>query len=301
MILSEIFSNDTFKIKHQIINECNFDTLALAGADIAQVFCTFIEHEMYLDNISPMAKMVITKKEIASKLVKLGKGVCIVDSPRITFFSVHNYLESNHEYIREKAQTSIGRNCRIHELSCIAPQNVVIGNNVTIEEFVSIKEHVTIGNNVIIRAGSVIGGEGFEFKPLGESIMPVRHLGGVMIKDNVEIQNASCIDKAVYPWDQTTIEEHTKIDNLVHIAHGVKIGKRCMVVANSGIGGRVEIGNDCWIGFGAIIRNGLTIGDMARVNMGAVVTKNVASQQSVSGNFAVDHKKFIQEMKDVTK
>lgn len=299
MVLSEILSDDTFKIGYQIINEHNFDTLGLVGADIIQSFCTFIENEMYLDNISPMAKMVITKQDIAPKIVKLGKGVCIVDSPRITFFSVHNYLQSNHDYIREKMQTSIGRNCRIHELSPIPPHNVIIGDNVTIEEFVSIKENAIIGNNVIIRAGSVIGGEGFEFKPLAENIMSVKHLGSVMIKDNVEIQHNSCIDKAVYPWDQTIVGEYTKIDNLVHIAHGVKIGKRCMIVANAGIGGRVEIGNDCWIGFGAIIRNGLTIGDKARVNMGAVVTKNVASRQSVSGNFAIDHKSFIQKMKNV--
>lgn len=301
MVLSEILGNDTFKFEYQIVNECNFDTLALAGADIIQPFCTFIEDEMYLDNISPMAKMVITKQDIASKIVKLGKGVCIVDSPRITFFSVHNYLQSSYDYIRERTQTNIGRNCKIHELSYITPYNVIIGDNVTIEEFVSIKENVVIGNNVIIRAGSVIGGEGFEFKPLTESIMPVKHLGSVVIKNNVEIQNASCIDKAVYPWDQTIIEEYTKIDNLVHIAHGVKIGKRCMIVANAGIGGRVEIGNDCWIGFGAIVRNGLTIGDMARVNMGAVVTKNVASNQSVSGNFAINHKMFIQGMRDKSK
>ena len=63
----------------------------------------------------------------------------------------------------------------------------------------------------------------------------------------------------------------------------MKIGKRSMIVANSGIGGRVMIGDDAWIGFGAIIRNGITIGNKARINMGSVVTKSVDNNTHVSG------------------
>lgn len=83
------------------------------------------------------------------------------------------------------------------------------------------------------------------------------------------------------------------VDNLVHIAHAVKIGRGSMIVAQSGIGGRVEIGDNAWIGFGATIRNGITIGAGSRVNMGAVVTKSVPDGTAVSGNFAMPHDKFI--------
>ena len=86
---------------------------------------------------------------------------------------------------------------------------------------------------------------------------------------------------------------------LVHIAHGVKIGKNVMVVANSGIGGRTVIGDDCWIGFASTLRNGITIGDRARVNMGSVVTKSVASGGSVTGNFAINHEDFIENLKAI--
>lgn len=70
-----------------------------------------------------------------------------------------------------------------------------------------------------------------------------------------------------------------------------------MIVAQSGIGGRTVVGDDTWIGFGATVRNGIEIGVNARVNMGAVVSKPVLSGQSVTGNFAIEHKVFIEDIK----
>ena len=70
-----------------------------------------------------------------------------------------------------------------------------------------------------------------------------------------------------------------------------------MIVANSGIGGRVSIGEDVWIGFGATIRDGIHIGDRARTNMGSVVTRNVGTEEAVTGNFAIPHKNFIANLK----
>lgn len=301
MLLSELFKNSRIDIKYELVGEVEFKTLALAGAGISQSFCTFVENEKYINGISDYATMVITKETVAKKLIEMGKGVCIVDNPRITFFMLHNQLYSNPQYVSESKETTIGKNCKISNFAHIADKNVVIGNNVTIEEFVSIKENVTIGDNVVLRAGTIIGGEGFEFKNVDSGIMPVKHLGHVEICNNAELQQSVCVDRAVYPWDCTVIGEHTKIDNLVHVAHGVKIGSRCMVVANSGIGGRVEIGDDCWIGLGTTIRNGLIIGEKARVNMGAVVTKDVPAGAHVSGNFAIEHSKFIQHMKSISK
>lgn len=297
MKLSEILSKYSICDEYEIINDNDFKALGLAGSIIAQK-CTFIDNERFIDDITDSTTMVFTTKTLKDMILAKNIGVCIVENPRNTFFKLHNCLAKNDpQYKRKSKKTIIGSNCKIHATAIIADMNVEIGNNVTIEEFVVIRENTTIGDNVIIRSGVKIGGSDFEFKRDGDIIFGVEHIGGVVIGNDVEIQYNSGINKAIYPWDDTIIGNYSKIDMLVHIAHGVKIGKCCEIVANSGIGGRTIIGDNCWIGFASTIRNGLKIGSDARVNMGAVVTKDVEPGEAVSGNFAIRHDKFIKLMK----
>lgn len=284
---------------YSIIRNTEFETLALIGVDIEQKMCTFIENEKYIDSINENQIMIITTKDISEKLDK-EKGICIVDNPRLTFFRLHNFLSRNDLYRRESFKTTIGENCNISNMAYVAEKNVKIGNNVIVEEFVSIKENTVIGDNCIIRTGAVIGKEGFEFKKDKDEIMYVEHTGGIILGDNVEIQQNSSIDRAIYPWDNTIIEKDCKIDNLVHIAHGSKIGRRTFIAANTCVSGRVKIGKNVWIGPGVTISNGICIGDNARVNIGSVVTKHVAENSSVTGNFAIKHSKFIEYIKNLS-
>lgn len=297
MILSKILSE--MKIDFFCKDEKKVDSLGLAGYNKGDNVCTFIENEKYIDEITSNVAMILTNNNVAKYLEDkdISFGVCIVDNPRITYFIIHNFLSNSSEYTREKFETKIGENCTISDSAVISPQNVVIGNNVTIEEFVVIRDNTYIGDNSIVRAGCKIGGEGFEFKNTTKEVFRVNHIGGVVIGSNVEVQYNTCIDKAIYPWDDTVIEDYVKIDNLVHIGHAVKIKPRTMIVANSGIGGRVKIGEDSWIGFGATLRNGIEIGNNARTNMGAVVTRSVGDNEAVTGNFAIEHKKFIENLK----
>lgn len=272
-----------------------FDTLGLVQSNVQKRVCTFIDDEKFIKSIPQNISIILTNEKIAGLLP--DQDCCVVESPRLTFFRLHNSLCGHEGYRRASAITKLGKNCNISNCASIADKNVIIGKNVVIEEFVSIKENVTIDDYSIIRAGTIIGGEGFEFKKDRDSILSVRHAGGVHIGRNVEIQSNTCIDKALYPWDDTIISDEVKVDNLVHIAHGVKVGRGTMIVANSGIGGRTEIGEDSWIGFNATIRNGLKIGSNARINMGAVVTVDVDDNEHVSGNFAISHNRFIQYIK----
>ena len=299
MIISNIL--DEMQISYKCYKEYEVDSLGLAGYNAGDSVCTFIENEKYLKDLSDCVKVIITNEKTAATVNhdEINCGIIVVDNPRIIFFKLHNFLSNKQWYCKERFTTQIGDNCSIDKTVIIAGNNVKIGNNVVIEEFVVIRDNTIIGDNTIIRAGCKIGGEGFEFKREGNSIFGVKHVGSVIIGNNVEIQYNTCIDKAIYPWDQTVIEDFCKIDNSVHIAHAVKVGKCTMIVANSGIGGRVTIGNNAWIGFGCTIRNGIMIGNDARVNMGAVVTKNVLEGQAVSGNFAVNHSTFINLMKSV--
>ncbi len=299
MRISEILknTNDNFGI-YKIIRDEEFESLGLVGSNVNLKLCTFIEDERYINNLSESVSMVITTDCIAKKII--NKGICISKNPRISFFTLHNYLATRDYYkLNPNFKTQIGKNCNISDLAYIAGENVKIGDNVIIEEFVSIKENVIIGDNSIIRSGTVIGSEGYEFKRIDDEVLPVKHIGWVEIGKHVEIQHNTCVDKAIYPWDRTVISNYCKIDNLVHIAHGVKLNKGVFVVAGTLIGGRTIVGQNTWVGVGATVSNGLVVGNEARLNIGSVVTKDVLDGSAVSGNFAIDHKKFIEFIKSI--
>ena len=283
--------------KENLINEKDFETLGILASKVDKTMCTFLDDEKYIKDLNDNFTMIITTKEIYKLLRSRDCGFYVTENPRIEFFSIHNLLCRDKSYTREKFETKIGKNCNISDKACIAKENVIIGDNVIIEEFVSIKDNVKIGDNCIIRAGTVIGSTGFEFKRYKDKIMPVSHVGGVLIGNNVEIQCNTTIDKAIYPWDDTSIGDFTKIDNLNHLGHACKIGKAVMIPAGSIVGGRAVIEDNVWIGIGSVIRNGITIGKNARCNMGAIVTRSVPENGNVTGNFAINHEIFINNIK----
>lgn len=300
MYLSEELKKISIECK--CFNEKSFSSLGLAGYNDGKDVCTFLAASKYADGISDGISMIITSKSVYDELLYQNKiddkyGICIVEDPRITYFKLHNALCQNDEYKRKDFPSIVSDSAKISKLAYISDKNVKIGNNVVIEEFVSIKENTIIGDNSVIRAGSIIGGTGFEIKNSDGGLWTVTHIGGVIIGNNVEIQQSTTIDKAIYPWDNTILSDGVRINSQVQIAHGVKIDIDTEVVSNAGIQGRVKIGKGVWIGPNTAIRNGIKIGDNARVNIGAVVTLDVPDGASVSGNFAIEHSKMIQEMK----
>lgn len=300
MVLSAILSKLLDSSEYDIYNEKEFDTLGLTASKLEGKCCTFLDNIKYLEDIKENVVMILVTREVYEPiLTRFGneKGICITENPRETFFKLHNLLADTAEYTRVVFPTQIGTGCQISSLASIAENNVIIGNNVIIEEFVAIRENTEIKDNTIIRAGAKIGGQGFEYKRIQDGIMGVSHLGGVKIGHDVEVQYNTCIDRAVYPWDDTIIGNYTKIDNLVHVGHAAKICDNVMIVAQVGIGGRTIIKDNTWIGFGATVSNGLVIGENSRANIGSVVTKNVCDREAVTGNFAINHQKFIQNLK----
>lgn len=104
----------------------------------------------------------------------------------------------------------------------------------------------------------------------------------------VEIGKNTVIDYGSYR--NTFIDDGTKIDNLCHIGHNAKIGKHCLIVAGSVIGGSVEIGDFCYIGMNASIRDHVKIGKNVIVGAGSVVLKDVPDHDIVAGNPAISIK-----------
>ena len=125
------------------------------------------------------------------------------------------------------------------------------------------------------------------------------HIGSVYIGKNVEIGANVSIDRAVF--GTTSIGEGTKVDNLVHIAHNVQIGKHCEIICHVGIGGSTRIGDRTTLSLGVVTKDNITIGSDVLVGLGAVVTKDIPDNTIVAGNPARDieelkrYLKFIKE------
>jgi UDP-3-O-[3-hydroxymyristoyl] glucosamine N-acyltransferase len=125
---------------------------------------------------------------------------------------------------------------------------------------------------------AVIGKDGFGFDEYGH----IPHIGGVFIGERVTIGAHSCVDRGTL--GDTIIGNDTHIDNLVHIAHNVRIGQRCHIVAGAVIGGSAVLDDEVFVGINASIKNGVHIGAGAIIGMGAVVINDVPAGATVVGN-----------------
>jgi UDP-3-O-[3-hydroxymyristoyl] glucosamine N-acyltransferase len=253
----------------------------------------FIEDAKYIAGLLKKNNVssVITTKEMVSSIPK-GLGIAYSKSPRISFYAIHDYLAKETDFYWKNFKTKVASTAIIHHTAYVAENNVRIGERCTIGPNVSILENTILENDVTVSAGTVIGAQGFEFNRMGEKILSVIHAGGVLLHERVEIQSNCSIDKALF-GNFTEIGEDTKLDNLVHIAHNVIIGKRCFLAACVMVAGSVTVGNDVWIGPSASLSTDVVIGNRASITIGSVVVKDVPDNQKVTGNFAIDHKKFI--------
>ncbi len=293
MKLSEINNIDSVII----INDGHFDNLGLLShvdENLLVCFYNLDYKDVFLNNVK--ISCVITSEEIYNQLDLSNYGVVIAESPQEIFYEIHHFLIEKTEFYGLKFQSIISPSAKIHTSVYISENNVVIGDNTIVEPNVTIHENTVIGKNVVIRSGSVVSTEGFEFKNNKEGWYAIKHAGGVKIDDSVEIQANCTISKSVFRSD-TVVGKDTKLDNLVHVAHNVVIGERCRLAAGVIIAGSVTIGNDVWVGPNATISSEIVIEDDAQISLGAVVTKNILNGQKVTGNFAIEHSKFISFLK----
>jgi len=179
------------------------------------------------------------------------------------------------------ADCSIGSDSSVGEYSVIET-GVTIGTSTRIADHVCIKSGTVIGNNCLIQSGAVIGGIGFGFcrEPDG-TWERFPHIGGIVIKDDVEIGANTVIDKSVL--HKSVVGRGTKIDSSVYIAHNGAIGPDNIIAANATLAGGVTTGRGVWIGLASSIREGCSIGDGAYIGMGTVVVSSVEPRKKVVG------------------
>lgn len=285
----------------KILKDTDFNWLGLTAEEYEnKKVLTFLNDIKYLKEIEQNKTIVgiITTEEVAKELLDTDYGILVAENPKREFFLLHNKLAQK-DFYYSKRDNKISSKAIISEKAIIGKNNIVIEDNVVIEDGVSIYSNVTIKSGSIIKAGTVLGADGFQYSKFGEEIIKVESIGELIIEENVVIQNNCVIDKGVF--DKTIIGKNSKIYNLVHIAHDSKIGENTFITAGVIICGRVKVGKNSYLGPNCTVKNGLILGENSKVSMGAVVTKNVGDNETVTGNFAIAHSKFLKLFKYLLK
>ena len=157
-----------------------------------------------------------------------------------------------------EAGASIGPECVIYPQVYVG-RNVEIGRGTVIKPQVSILEGTIIGERCVVHSGAVIGSDGYGFINDKGHHVKIPQIGNVVIGDDVEVGASVAIDRATF--GSTTIGSGCKIDNLVHVAHNVTVGKNTLLVAQVGIAGSTRIGDNCTLAGQVGVAGHVSIGD----------------------------------------
>jgi acetyltransferase-like isoleucine patch superfamily enzyme len=280
----------------EVVHDAPFENLTFDLSDLLQGTLTFAATLDYLTKCvaQPNVTAVMTTREAFDQYVHASStgtrtiGIALTPRPREEFFRFHNWLCRQTEFYHRPNRSERGTNCRIGSLASIDDHNVVLGDNVVIEDLVRIGANTTIGDNSVIGAGTIVGSDGFQVLALpSRELLKVIHAGGVRIGNDVEMMSNCAVARHIFK-DDTTIGDDSKFDNMVHVAHAAKLGRRCRVAAN-----------DVWIGPSASISSEVVAKDGAHITIGSVVTLTVEANQRVTGNFAVPHDRFIRFLKTI--
>lgn len=253
---------------------------------------TFVDHPKYYDKVlqSKARVILINNKAECPK----GKTLLVVAQP----FDVYNqlalearpFLPSNETI----ANTAIIGEGTIVMPGCVVGHHVKIGRNSVIHPNVIIYPYSEIGNNVIIHANTVIGSDAYYYHKDGEVYSKMHSIGRAIVHNDVEIGSGCTIDSGVS--GDTIIGQGTKLDNQVHIGHGVVLGKNCLLAAKVAIAGKTIVGNNVIL-YGKVgVSKGLKIGDNAVVLASSDVDKNLEPNLTYFGSPAIPARDKWKEM-----
>ena len=247
------------------------------GQDIS-----FLSNTKYVDSLKDSnAGFCFIQEKYVNYLNKNTTPI-IVDDPHFsycillnTMYFVPMYLVENKISNKANIDTSakIGKNVEIHD--CVIGDNTYIGANATIS-------YAEIGHDTVIHNGACIGQCGFGFAHNSGFNYKIPQLGIVKIGNFVEIGANTCIDRGAF--DDTIIGDNTKLDNLIQIAHGVKVGQGCFLCSQVGIAGSTEVGNFTQLGGQVGVAGHIKIGDIVQVAAQSGVMKDIESKSIVAGS-----------------
>lgn len=194
-------------------------------------------------------------------------------------------------YVVIDADVVIGANAVLLAHVVIYP-GARIGDNFFAHAHAVVRENCALGNNVLLQNGVVIGADGFGFAQTREGQWhKIPQPAPVVIEDDVEVQANSCIDRASV--GETRIGRGVKIDNLVQVGHGSRVGNDALLCAQVGLAGSTEIGNRVILTGQVGVVGHCKVGDNAIVTPQSGVANDIPAGALVSGAPAVDHKAWL--------
>ena len=273
---------------------------------------TFLSHPKYLSQLAQSAAGCVIVAPSARE-VAIKRGSCIVvDDPYHGFALVTQLWKRTHfpdaaPFVHANAfidpAATLGPNVSVGAFACIAAgavigegarigEHCVIGVNSAVGAQSRLSARVTvahgcrIGERCIIHPGAVIGADGFGFAPHGGQWVKIEQLGGVWIGNDVEIGANTCIDRGAL--QDTVIDDGVKLDNLVQIAHNVRVGRHSAMAGCAGVAGSATIGAHCTVGGGAIVLGHLRLADGVHVSAATTVTRSLLKPGQYTGLFPID-------------
>jgi UDP-3-O-[3-hydroxymyristoyl] glucosamine N-acyltransferase len=174
---------------------------------------------------------------------------------------------------------------------CVLEPSVVVGANCHLVAQVTLYTGAVIGNRVVIHAGARIASDGFGYVQRGGAHVKIPHVGRCIIEDDVEIGANTTIDRGSI--DDTVVGAGTKIDNLVQVAHNVRIGKLCLIMAQVGIAGSVRVEDGAMLLGQVGVSGHHTIGKGAILAAQAGVFGDIPPGETWSGYPARPHKQAL--------
>jgi len=197
--------------------------------------------------------------------------------------------------VRVEPFAVIGSGCELGDRVSVGAGSVLgegcsLGSDTELRPRVVLYPGTRVGRRCLVHAGVVLGGDGFGFATTDGRHLKVPQVGCVVVEDDVEIGANSAVDRAML--GETRLGEGSKIDDLVMIAHGVRIGPRALLAAQSGIAGSARLGARATLAGQTGVAGHLELGDGVTVAAKSAVLGDLADGAFVCGVPAIDHRRW---------